>query len=183
MAQPSSFEYFFYHLYVCKLEKVIYRLKQASRTWFDNLLTTSCDMGFVKSKANLSLICKFSSSSMVYFLVYIDDIIITISSKGEIKQLIVLLHNNFIHNYMGLLQFFLEIDGLLYLMGSYSDSVYIYKNLLVKASMVNFKSIPSSMLTLLTLFDKPSFYRSIVRTLKYLILTRPDITYVINKTY
>lgn len=41
-----------YPINVCKLQKLLYELKQASLAWFDKLNDTLLKFGFVKSKAN-----------------------------------------------------------------------------------------------------------------------------------
>lgn len=50
-------------------------------------------MGFKKSTLNSSLFIKFTSQSIIYLLVYVDDIIITSSNDEKVKSLIVSLHS------------------------------------------------------------------------------------------
>jgi len=75
---------------VCRLNKAIYGLKQAPQSWFQNLSTTLVRMGFSSSKSDISLFTHFTPTDTIFLLVYVDDIIITGSSKPLVQD--------FIHN-------------------------------------------------------------------------------------
>ena len=79
MTQPPEFEISDSSL-VCKLNKVLYGLKQSPRQWFERLLFTLRDFGFVASKCDPSLCIYKAQSQTVYVLVYGVDIVITGSS-------------------------------------------------------------------------------------------------------
>ena len=61
---------------VCKLQKSIYGLKQASRSWnlrFDEVI---CQFGFIKSEEEPCVYKKFSGSAIVFLMLYVDDILL-----------------------------------------------------------------------------------------------------------
>jgi len=60
---------------VCKLEKVLYGLNQASREWFSKLLSFLFSMGYTKSMNDHTLFINFSSKGFfTTLLVYVDNI-------------------------------------------------------------------------------------------------------------
>ena len=65
--------------------------------------------GFVGSKANLSLFVHTDTSSIIYILIYVDDIIITGSNATVITNIIQRLHKEFAITDFGPLSFFLGI--------------------------------------------------------------------------
>jgi len=67
---------------VCRLNKAIYGLKQAPQSWFKKLSTTLVRMGFSSSKSDISLFSCFTPTDTIFLLVYVDDILITGSSKS-----------------------------------------------------------------------------------------------------
>jgi len=88
MNQPPSFSSL-NPKHVCKLNNTIYRLKQGPRSSFHKLIQTLIIMGFTSMK---SLFIKFDNVSIVFILIYIDDIILTSISSHEISSIISLLN-------------------------------------------------------------------------------------------
>ncbi len=80
MEQPPGFEDFFTPDYVCKLHKPIYGLRQAPRAWYNELRTFLVSEGFSISHSSLFIL--HSPSSVIYIVVYVDDIIITGSAAA-----------------------------------------------------------------------------------------------------
>ncbi|PKI72945.1 hypothetical protein CRG98_006645 [Punica granatum] len=89
---------------------------------------------------------------------------------------------------LGPLHFFLGMEARIDGIGLYlTQSNYIH-DILVRTSMLECKPINSSVspgfqLSLYDrdLFQDPSFYKSVVGSLRYLLLTRPDIAYAVNQ--
>lgn len=76
MQQPSGFKNSNKQL-VCRLNKAIYGLKQAPRAWYAKLKHTFLQFQFVPDKCDPSLSIYSKAGSLVYILIYVDDIIIT----------------------------------------------------------------------------------------------------------
>lgn len=53
MKQPPGYEDSFYPHYLCKLDKSLYGLKQASRAWFSPLSTKLQELRFIPSKVDV----------------------------------------------------------------------------------------------------------------------------------
>lgn len=67
-----------------RLRKAIYGLKQALRAWYKELSSFLLTYGFVNSHSNSSLFIYHKDALTIYFLVYIDDLIVTKSDDGLI---------------------------------------------------------------------------------------------------
>ena len=77
MQQPPGFTHPDKPHHVCRLRKSIYGLKQAPRAWYQTLRKFLCSYGFVNSKSDSSLFIMQSHGTILYILVYVDDIIVT----------------------------------------------------------------------------------------------------------
>jgi hypothetical protein len=188
MAQPPGFIHPQFPQHVCKLHKALYGLKQAPRAWFSRLSDRLLELGFVESRSNSSLFILHTPQCTTYILIYVDDILITSSQPHGTTNLLNTLRAEFAIKDLGPLHFFLGMeaiptsDGLLL-----SQQRYIL-DLLKKSNMSEAKPIKTPMSTAHTLslfngdpFPDPSTYRSLVSTLQYLSLTRPDISFIVNK--
>ena len=126
---------------------------------------------------------------MVYLLVYVDDIIITGRSNYLIQSLVHHLNSNFSLKQLGQLDYFLGIEVHHTPTGSVllTQSKYIC-DLLHKTDMAEAKPISSPMVTNLKLskngddlLSDPTMYRSVVGALQYATITRPEISFSVNK--
>jgi Reverse transcriptase (RNA-dependent DNA polymerase) len=128
------------------------------------------------------------STSLILVLVYVDDIIITGSNSSLVTSLITSLGSQFSLKDLGPLHFFLGIQ-----VDSQSNGIHLSQpqylhNLLIRSKMNGAKpcKTPFAKGDPLSKFDgtlmvDPHLYRSIVGALQYATITRPDISYVVNK--
>ena len=77
MSQPIGFEEVGKEHMVCKFQKSIYGLKQASRQWylkFDEVVTVN---GFKENIVDHCIYMKVSGSKYIFLVLYVDDILFT----------------------------------------------------------------------------------------------------------
>jgi len=110
MRQPPGFEDARFPNYVCKLDKAIYGLKQAPRAWYSRLSSKLLSLGFVASKSDTSLFIYSKSNTVIFMLIYVDDIIVTGSSMEAISALLRDLRADFALKDLGNLNYFLGIE-------------------------------------------------------------------------
>ena len=190
MRQPPGYENYSTPHYVCKLDKALYGLKQAPRAWYSRLSMQLQHLGFTSSKADTSLFFYSKGNITVFVLVYVDDIIVASSSQEATTCLLKGLKLEFALKDLGDLHYFLGIevkqirDGILLSQEKYTADV------LKRVGLENCKpvSTPISTSEKLTIDSGEALgpedatnYRSIVGALQYLTLTRPDISYSVNK--
>jgi hypothetical protein len=76
MTQPFGFIYPQLPHHVCKLQRSLYGLRQALRVWFSRLTDQLQAIGFINCQADHSLNIYHQGSTLIYLLIYIDDIIL-----------------------------------------------------------------------------------------------------------
>ncbi|KAD6118667.1 hypothetical protein E3N88_09938 [Mikania micrantha] len=188
MTQPQGFVDPNKPDHVCLLHKSLYGLKQAPRVWFQRLTTALQALGFQGSQTDPSLFVYSRHGTLLYMLIYVDDIILTGNNDHAIDTVVHNLSREFAIQDMGALSYFLGIEitrhGLDMIL---SQQKYI-KDLLVRAGLSAAKPVPSPMSTSanLSLGDSPPLadpvkYRQMVGALQYATLSRPDITFAVNK--
>ncbi|KAJ1698432.1 hypothetical protein LUZ63_006944 [Rhynchospora breviuscula] len=188
MSQPPGFLDIEHPDYVCLLSKSLYGLKQAPRAWFQKLSSALLAIGFSASNYDPSLFIANHNSHTLLILVYVDDILVTGSSSSMISTCIAQLQEQFSLKDLGPLHYFLGIEAVLQSDGLLLTQTKYIKDLLLKTKMHNAKSCTTPIATYITLskeegepFDDPHLYRSVVGALQYATLTRPDISYAVNK--
>lgn len=87
--------------YVCKLHKAIYGLRRAPRAWHDALKSFITSCGFTTSKNDPSLFIYRSVKTIAYFLVYVDDLLLTGNGPQFLCRFIDFMSNRFSLNNMG----------------------------------------------------------------------------------
>ena len=190
MHQPPGYEDSIHPNYICKLDKALYVLKQAPRAWYSRLSSKLQQLGFVPSKTDTSLFYYSKGKHTIFILVYVDDIIIASSSQEAVQALLADLEKDFALKDLGDLHYFLGIQvqrtkaGLLLCQGNYASEI------LQRVNMSACKPINTPLATTEKLSkakgeplgtDDSTRYRSIVGALQYLTLTRPDISFTVNK--
>jgi hypothetical protein len=65
---------------VCRLNKSLYGLKQASQAWYHCLASYLVSLGFMEAKSDTSLFVYCRGVDTAYLLLYVDDIVLTASS-------------------------------------------------------------------------------------------------------
>jgi hypothetical protein len=184
--QPQGFEVEDRKNHVCKLNKALYRLKQAPRAWYgriDNFLTR---LGFTKNKEDSNPYFKVMNNELVIFLLYVDELFLTGEENiiTECKKKIV---KEFEMKDLGLMNYFLGLEvwqspeRIFLNQGKYAVEI------LKRFNMLECKSMNTPMETKLNLLVDTSselidatLYRQIIGSPMYLMNTRPHICFVMN---
>lgn len=135
MKQPLGYKSESHPHYVCKLNKALYVLRHASRTWFSLFSGFLIQQGFSNSKVDSSLFSLKTDNGLILVLVYVDDILITGSDTEYIAQLITNLNIRFVMKDLGSLSYILGIDVLKLGTGLLLSQTKYATDLLHKAGM------------------------------------------------
>ena len=171
---------------VCRLNKSLYRLKQASRQWFAKFSASIQAARYVQSKANYSLFTCRDGKSFIALLLYVDNILITGNDLKAIYTLKIFLYSHFWIKDLGDLKYFLGIKVSRSQKGiSISQQKYTLEILkdggILGAKPVNFPMEQNTKLSYARdLLKDPSQYRRLVGRLIYLTITRPNIMYSVH---
>ena len=98
------------------------------------------------------------------------------------------LHQQFALKTLGSINYFLGFEAHRDQISIFLSQTKYLNDLLKKANMFNAKPCPTPMSTGKKLskqdnspFDQPTIYRSVIGGLQYLTMTRPDISFTVNK--
>ncbi|KAL8130930.1 hypothetical protein AgCh_007017 [Apium graveolens] len=172
---------------VCKLRKALYGLKQAPRAWFSKLKAVLQKAGYSQSHNDYSLFISNTSQGTVFALIYVDDILITGDNQQGIQHLKHILQQSFQMKDLVLVSYFLGLE-----ISRHSDGYFVsqrkYTQDLIEMACLTDDKVVDTPLELNVKYSKndgspisdPSLYRSIVGSLVYLTVTRPDIAHAVQ---
>ncbi|VVA23262.1 Hypothetical predicted protein, partial [Prunus dulcis] len=188
MSQPPGFVDTNLPSHVCKLRKALYGLKQAPRAWYKELSSFLLSQGFRNATSDASLFISTFGRNVIYFLVYVDDLIVTGNNSSLVMQFIATLARRFSVKDLGSLHYFLGVEVIPTTSGLFLSQHHYIRDLLLKAKMDGAKEVstPLSPSDSLVLNDgtpptDATRFRQIIGGLQYLNLTRPDISFAVNK--
>ena len=152
------------------------------------LRTFVLKLGIVTSRANSSLFVYSHGNALIYFLVYVDDLIITCSDPSLVDNIIQQLDSKFSTKDLGVLSFFCGIEVLVTSTGLLLSQQKYVIDLLSKHNMLASKHVSTSLVvgtSLATLDGSTSvnvtIYYQVVGGLQHLRMTCPDISFSVNK--
>jgi hypothetical protein len=172
---------------VMRLHRALYGLRQAPRAWNKKLHSVLVALGFKRSASENAVYTRGEKDDRLLLGVYVDDLIVTGASKAAISEFKQEMCSRFKMSDLGLLALYLGIEvsqapGLITL----KQTAFASK-LLEKAGMGDCNSVQYPMEPRLKLSKYSSnppvdatMYRSIVGSLRYLVHTRPDISFSVG---
>jgi hypothetical protein len=86
MTQPEGFDIPEEAQKICKLQRSIYGLKQASRSWNLRFDETVKQYGFIKNEDEPCVYKKVSGSMIVFLVLYVDDILLIGNDIPTLQQ-------------------------------------------------------------------------------------------------
>ncbi|KAK3007278.1 hypothetical protein RJ639_015826 [Escallonia herrerae] len=95
---------------VCRLQKSLYGLRQASRNWYHKFTQSLLVVGFIQSQSDHSLFTFAHKGSFLAVLIYVDDVIVTGTDSAKISWLKHYLDTKFHIKDLGKLKYFLGIE-------------------------------------------------------------------------
>lgn len=188
MSQPPEFSDKNFPTYVCKLIKSIYGLKQAPRAWYTALRDFLSSLGFRTTKSDESLFFYNSRGIIAYFLVYVDDLILTGNDDEFLDYMVSALASKFSIKDLGNFSYLLGIEVLRIDSSCFLSHHKYITDLLARHNMLAAKPVqtplaPSSSLMLQDGSGPAdvSLYRRLLGSLQYIQFTGPDIAFAVNK--
>lgn len=159
-------------------------LNRPLETWYLKLQDHLLNLKFKNSSVDSSLFYKISDQSKLLILVYVDDIVVIRSDPHEITGFIATTCKSFHCRELGYLNFFLGIqcvyqgDGLILSQENYCEEILqrfgYHQSNSTKTSMALSPKLQHDMGANI---QDVTNYRSIVGSLQYLTLTRPNLSF------
>lgn len=166
------------------LDKALYGLRQAPRTWNSKLDRTLSALGFRHSAFEHFVYARGQGLSHLLVGVYVDDLVITGNNASEIEKFKSEMKASFKMSDLGLLCFYLGIEVEQSSDGSKLSQAVYARKILDRAGMTGCNTPMEHKLKLSKHSTSPPVdateYRGIVGCLRYLVHTRPDISYAVG---
>jgi hypothetical protein len=95
---------------VCRLNKSLYGLRQASRAWYDKMDSYPLSENFVHCNLDPNVYMLRMTNSLLILVMYVDDFLITSYLTSMISAIKRILHDKFLMMEMGSLHLLLKIQ-------------------------------------------------------------------------
>ena len=182
--------------HLLKLNKALYGLKQAPREWNSTIHAFIISLGFQRSKADACIYMKKSEDILIYFALYVDDILLACTSEAIINEHKQQITNRYSVKDLGVIKYFLglQIDR-----DMMNNTITINQSHFIDRILDRFgfsncnpSNTPSNISIKLTsemsikneeddTLMKKTPYREAVGSLMYLMIgTRPDLAYAVS---
>lgn len=169
-------------------EKLFTGSNKEPRAWYTELKNFLLSIGFTNFVADSSLFIYKSGGVSIYFLVYVDDILITGNNATFINKFVQQLHDRFALKDLGELHNFLGVEVIATKHGLFLSQHKHIRDILKTQHMDGAKEVstPMNNSTQLTPNDSSTTtdstsFRRVVGQPQYLAMIRPDISYSTNK--
>jgi hypothetical protein len=185
--QPQGFESPKYPDRVYKLSKALYGLKQAPRALYARLKMFLLKHGYVMGSVDKTLFTLNHGTDFLLVQIYMDDIIVVGSSHTLVFRFQEMMESEFQMSMMGELTFFLGIQVKQTKQGTFVHQAKYTNDLMKKFNMAELKPVSTPMSSATSLgpaedgeaMDQRE-YRSMIGSLLYLTVTRPDIQFTVG---
>ncbi|KAH9735937.1 hypothetical protein KPL71_017913 [Citrus sinensis] len=172
---------------VLRLKKALYGLKQAPRAWNSRIDNYFQEKGFTKCPYEHALYVKEKDGDILIVCLYVDDLIFTGSNPSLFEEFKRVMIKEFEMTDIGLMTYYLGIE-----VKQKEEDIFISQESYAKEILKRFKmndckpiSTPVECGVKLSKYDEgedinPTFFKSLVGSLRYLTCTRPDILYAVG---
>ncbi|GJS09635.1 putative ribonuclease H-like domain-containing protein [Tanacetum coccineum] len=171
---------------VYKVVNALYGMHQAPRAWYDTLSTFLEKHGYKRGTIDKTLFIKRDKKDIMLVQVYVDDIIFGSTKKSWCDEFEALMKSRFQMSSMGELTFFLGLQVKQNKAGIFISQDKYVAEILKKFDLVNVKTVITPMQTKVALTKDEEavdvdvdLYRSMIGSLMYLTVSRPDIMYAV----
>jgi FtsZ-binding cell division protein ZapB len=187
MEQPEGFSLTDKPDYVCKLKKALYGLKQAPRAWYGRLDKYLHDKGFKKDSADSNLYTKSEGVDLLVVLVYVDDITFGCTNHSSVQWFANAMKSEFEMSMFGELSYFLGLQITQNDEGLFLSQEKYLKEMLKRFQMEDASPVSTPMVCGCKLSKDDTtpevdqrLYRSMIGSLLYITITRPDIMHAVG---
>ncbi|KAI3770519.1 hypothetical protein L6452_01655 [Arctium lappa] len=144
--------------------------------------------GFRKSRVDPSLFIHTQNGLLAYLMVYVDDLVLTGNNPSFLDHFVLTLAKRFSIKDLGPLHHFLGIKVISTPTGIFLSQHHHIQDLQIRFHMDGAKEVATPLNSSVTLTSSdwfvsvhPTPYRKLVGVLQYLVFTRLDVSFAVNK--
>lgn len=188
MKQPPGFEVPGHEHKVCKLLRSLYGLKQSPRAWYEKIDSALRQIRLLRSSFDHNLYYLHQDNNILIVMLYVDDLLITGSSSKMVKWIKHFLQQTFDMTDLGQIQKYLGVlfeyfpQGILLHQKEYTES--IIEQFLPEGLHTAKVPLPAGTHLVCDTGTPPvdsTHYSKLVGKLIFLTITRPDISFAVNR--